>query len=411
MRRRVAAVARQLASRACYGVNAQPAALTSLAAPHARFGVAASAPRWPPLLPPAAQALGAACAQRRFAHGRGSGEEASAASSGSAPPTPPPAAGRDAVGESPADDEPPPRSWLDDALPARAVPFAKLARLDAPAGTLLLLAPCAWSIALAAPAGALPDPRLLGLFTLGAVLLRGAGCTVNDLWDRDIDARVARTRHRPLACGAVTPAGALVFLGAQLGVGLGVLLQLNPFAQVLGASSLGLVAAYPLMKRITNWPQAFLGLTFNWGALLVRSEHRCLALAAPPGCHLRCHSRARASARHQGWAAVRGELDLAVVGPLYAAGVCWTLVYDTIYAHQDAADDARVGVRSTALHFGAQTPRWLSGFGAGMVTCLAASGYAADAGPLFYAGISIAGTHLAHQARDERASTAARTRL
>lgn len=189
--------------------------------------------------------------------------------------------GRDSSGASaPVDaDDTPPRSWLDDALPARAVPYAKLARLDAPAGAWLLLWPCTWSLALAAPAGSPPDAALLALFSVGALLLRGAGCTVNDLWDRDIDRLVARTRHRPLASGAVSPAGALVFLGAQLGVGLGVLLQLNTFSQLLGASSLGLVATYPLMKRITNWPQAFLGLTFNWGALLVSNP---VSLPASP---------------------------------------------------------------------------------------------------------------------------------
>ena len=288
MRRRVAAAARQLASRTSLRPTA-PLALPCLTAAHAHSGAAAAPPHWPPLLPAAAQALAASGTQRRFAHGRGGGEEA-VQSSGSTSPSPPPDAGREARGESPAYDDAPPRSWLDDALPARAVPFAKLARLDAPAGTLLLLAPCAWSIALAAPAGALPDLQLLALFSLGAVLLRGAGCTVNDLWDRDIDARVARTRHRPLACGAVTPAGALVFLGAQLGVGLGVLLQLNTFAQVLGASSLGLVATYPLMKRITNWPQAFLGLTFNWGALLVRLLTASHVVSATPLCSLRVRS-------------------------------------------------------------------------------------------------------------------------
>ena len=156
--------------------------------------------------------------------------------------------------------------------PPWAAPYLKLARLDAPAGTWLLLWPCVWSISLAAPPGALPDASLVALFTCGALLLRGAGCTVNDMWDADLDGAVERTKGRPLPSGAVTQAQALAFLGAQLGCGLLVLLQLNDLSRLVGASSLGLVFTYPLMKRITYWPQLFLGLTFNWGALLVRAR-------------------------------------------------------------------------------------------------------------------------------------------
>ena len=162
---------------------------------------------------------------------------------------------------------------------------------------------------------------MLALFGAGAVLLRGAGCTVNDLWDRDLDGKVERTKTRPLPSGAVSPLQAVGWLGAQLGLGLGVLLQLNEYSQALGASSLALVVTYPLMKRVTGWTQAFLGLTFNWGALL-------------------------------GWAAVRGACDWTVVLPLYFGGVAWTLVYDTIYAHQDKKDDVLAGIKSTALTFG-----------------------------------------------------------
>ena len=211
------------------------------------------------------------------------------------------------------------RTWVDETLPPYAVPYAKLVRLDRPAGVYLLAWPCLWSIALAAPPGCPPDPYLSSLFCAGAFLLRGAGCTVNDLWDRDIDKLVARTRNRPIASGAVSPTAALVFLVAQLGAGAGILLQLNDFSKALGASSLALVAAYPAMKRLTNWPQAFLGLTFNWGALL-------------------------------GYAAVHGTLNPAVCAPLYASGVFWTLLYDTVYAHQDKDDDKKIGVKSTALH-------------------------------------------------------------
>lgn len=257
-------------------------------------------------------------------------------------------------------------TWIDRALPRGARPFAYLARLDKPIGTWLLLWPGLWSIALAASAGGLPDVRLVGLFSAGAVLLRGAGCTVNDLLDRDIDAKVARTRTRPLAAGTLSPRAAVAFLGGQLALGLGILLQLNAFSQALGAASLLLVFSYPLMKRWTYWPQAFLGLTFNWGALL-------------------------------GWAAVHGSLDLSAVLPLYLGGVAWTLVYDTIYAHQDKEDDVAAGVKSTALLFGGNTKAWISVFGAAAIGGLAAAGYSASLGWPFYAGLAGAGGHLAWQ--------------
>ncbi|PSS02818.1 4-hydroxybenzoate polyprenyltransferase [Actinidia chinensis var. chinensis] len=194
-------------------------------------------------------------------------------------------------------------SWIDLYLPKKAQPYARLARLDKPIGTWLLAWPCFWSITLAASPGNPPDIKLLTLFGCGALLLRGAGCTVNDLLDRDIDTKVERTKLRPVASGVLTPFQGICFLGFQLLLGLGILLQLNNYSRVLGASSLLLVFSYPLMKRLTFWPQAFLGLTFNWGALL-------------------------------GWSAVKGSLDPAVVFPLYISGVFWTLVYDTIYAHQ-----------------------------------------------------------------------------
>ena len=257
-------------------------------------------------------------------------------------------------------------TWVDRHLPPSAVPYAKLARLDRPIGTHLLAWPCFWSIALAAPRGALPDAHLLALFGVGALLLRGAGCTVNDLWDRDIDRMVARTRDRPIASGAVTPLNALAFLGAQLGLGLGVLLQLNDLSVALGASSLALVAAYPLMKRVTDWPQAFLGLTFNWGALL-------------------------------GYAAATGTLEPTVVAPLYLSGASWTLLYDTVYAHQDKADDARVGVRSTALRLGEETREYLGRFGGVAIAGLVGAGYGAGCGWPFYAGAGLAAAHLAWQ--------------
>lgn len=257
-------------------------------------------------------------------------------------------------------------SWIDVYLPKRLRPYAHLARLDKPIGTWLLAWPCMWSITLAAPPGNLPDVKMLLLFGLGALLLRGSGCTVNDLLDRDIDQKVQRTKLRPIACGILTPFQGLSFLGFQLLLGLGILLQLNNFSRILGASSLLLVASYPLMKRFTFWPQAYLGLTFNWGALL-------------------------------GWAAIKGNLDLNVVLPLYASGICWTLVYDTIYAHQDKEDDLKVGIKSTALRFGDQTQIWLSGFGVACISCLTLSGFNADVGWPFYAVMTTAAGHLAWQ--------------
>ncbi|KAG5531117.1 hypothetical protein RHGRI_025911 [Rhododendron griersonianum] len=257
-------------------------------------------------------------------------------------------------------------SWVDLYLPEKARPYAHLARLDKPIGTWLLAWPCFWSITLAAFPGNLPDIKMLTLFGCGALLLRGAGCTVNDLLDQDIDTKVERTKLRPIASGALTPFQGICFLGFQLLLGLGILLQLNNYSRVLGASSLLLVFSYPLMKRLTFWPQAYLGLTFNWGALL-------------------------------GWSAVRGSLDPAVVFPLYISGVFWTLVYDTIYAHQDKEDDMKVGVKSTALRFGDSTKEWVTGFGIACISSLALSGFHANIGWPFYASLAAASGQLAWQ--------------
>ena len=182
--------------------------------------------------------------------------------------------------------------------------------------------------------------------------MRGAGCTWNDIVDRDIDAAVARTRSRPLPSGAVSLKGAFIFLALQCLIGLGVLLSFNSFAVLLGLASLPLIVTYPFMKRITYWPQAFLGLTFNWGALV-------------------------------GWAAVAGDLAAPAL-LLYAAGIAWTLGYDTIYAHQDKEDDALIGVKSTALKFGAATQKWLWLFYGIALAAFAGAGAAAGLGLFFY---------------------------
>ena len=241
-------------------------------------------------------------------------------------------------------------------LPRRLRPFAVLVRLDKPIGTWLLLWPGLWSVALAAPA--LPDVRLLALFAAGALVMRSAGCVYNDIVDRDFDARVARTENRPIASGVISVKTAMAFLVLLLALGLVILLHLNTFAIILGAASLVLVFTYPFMKRITYWPQAFLGLTFNWGALL-------------------------------GWAAVEGGLAWPA-GLLYAGGIAWTLGYDTIYAHQDKEDDALIGVKSSALALGERTRPWLWAFYVLALTGFAAAGAMTAIAWPFYAGLGAA---------------------
>ena len=255
--------------------------------------------------------------------------------------------------------------WIDRRMPAAARPYLRLMRLDRPIGTWLLLLPGWWAIALAAPDGHGPDLRLLALFGVGAVAMRGAGCVVNDMADREFDARVARTATRPIASGAVSLVQAALLLAALLVVGLVILLSLDRLAIELGVLSLALVAAYPFMKRLTDWPQAWLGLTFNWGALV-------------------------------GWAAASGRLEAPAV-LLYAGGIAWTMVYDTIYAHQDKEDDALIGVRSTALLFGGASRRWLAGFALLTVALLAAALAAAGVAWPGWLGLGLVALHLAWQ--------------
>lgn len=261
--------------------------------------------------------------------------------------------------------------WIDRHAPAWLRPYLRLARLDRPIGTWLLLFPCWWSAALAA--GGPPDAglaRLFVLFAIGAVVMRGAGCVVNDILDRDFDARVERTRGRPIPSGQVGVRRALAFLALLLLAGLLVLAQLDPAAIALGVLSLLLVFTYPLMKRITWWPQAFLGLTFNWGALL-------------------------------GWTAVRGEVGLPAL-LLYAGGLFWTLGYDTIYAHQDKEDDARIGVKSSALRLGDRSKAWVAGFYAAAFALFLSAGVAAGLPGWWALALLPAGLHLAWQARGWR---------
>ena len=219
-------------------------------------------------------------------------------------------------------------SWVE-SLPVALIPYAQLMRLDRPIGWWLLLLPCWWGLALAqiAAGGGVPDLKYALLFLIGAIIMRGAGCTLNDIVDRDIDAKVERTRARPIPAGLIRVRGAFLFLAAQLLLGFLVLMQFNRLTILTAIASLAIVAIYPFMKRITYWPQIVLGLAFNWGALL-------------------------------GWTAIHGALSYAALA-LYSGGIMWTLAYDTIYAHQDKDDDALIGVKSTALKFGDATVYWL----------------------------------------------------
>jgi 4-hydroxybenzoate polyprenyltransferase len=260
-----------------------------------------------------------------------------------------------------------PANWVDRFAPGFLVPYLRLARADRPAGFFLLALPCFWSVAFAGRSiGApYPDPWLLLLFTVGAIAMRAAGCTYNDIIDRDIDAQVARTRARPLPSGQVMLTGAVIFMLALCLVGLAVLLSLNRFAILLGLGVIPIVALYPFVKRVSHWPQAVLGLAFNWGALM-------------------------------GWAAV-----LARLGPapfvLYVGAIAWTVGYDTIYAHQDREDDELIGLKSTALRFGGATKTWLSAFYALAWSAMLLAGLLAGAGAVFVAGMGVAGVQLAWQ--------------
>jgi 4-hydroxybenzoate polyprenyltransferase len=256
-------------------------------------------------------------------------------------------------------------SWIYRLSPAPVRPYLTLARADRPIGTWLLLLPCWWGLALAGGGDARQSGYYALLFAVGAFVMRGAGCVWNDILDRNYDAQVARTADRPIASGEVSVIAAGIFMAALCASGLAVLLQFNGFTIAIAIASLGLVALYPLMKRFTYWPQAWLGLTFNWGALV-------------------------------GWSAITGSLGAPVLY-LYGAGILWTLGYDTIYAHQDKEDDALIGVRSTALLFGNRTKPWVAGFYAGALLMLGMAGHAAGMGALYYAGLGLGALQLAWQ--------------
>ncbi|HEY7459219.1 MAG TPA: 4-hydroxybenzoate octaprenyltransferase [Xanthobacteraceae bacterium] len=259
-------------------------------------------------------------------------------------------------------------NWVDRIAPTWARPYLRLARMDRPIGAWLLLLPCWWSTTLAAIASRrAPDITLLALFGVGAVIMRGAGCTWNDIIDRDLDARVARTRSRPIPSGQVTVAQAFVFAIALSLIGFVILLQFNAFAIATGIASLAIVALYPFAKRVTFWPQFVLGLAFSWGALM-------------------------------GWAAVFGRLDLPAF-ILYAGSIAWVIGYDTIYAHQDREDDAIIGIRSTARLFGLETKTALSIFYAAAVSLVTLSVLLCGGGMLAFAGAFAFALHLVWQIR------------
>jgi len=259
-------------------------------------------------------------------------------------------------------------SWVDGA-PRFVRPYLRLMRLDRPIGAWLLFWPCVFGLALGATATGqpYPPPLYVVLCGVGAVVMRGAGCTYNDIIDRDFDAQVERTRGRPIPSGAVSVAAAWVFAMALGLMGLCILVLFNPFAVLLGAGSLFLIAAYPFMKRITWWPQAWLGLTFNWGVLF-------------------------------GYAAMTGTLSVAAL-LFYAGCFFWTLGYDIIYAHQDKEDDVLIGVRSAAIRLGTRSKPWLYVFYSAAFLLMIAGGLAAGLRIVFVVSMLVAGVHLLWQLR------------
>ncbi len=258
-------------------------------------------------------------------------------------------------------------NWVERLLPLAMQPYAQLMRLDRPIGWWLLLLPCWWGLFLAQVSlgGGVPNLWFAFLFLVGAIVMRGAGCTLNDIVDRDYDGRVARTKCRPIPSGRVSVKQALVFLVGQSLLGLAVLLQFNFHTIMLAMASLLIVSIYPFMKRITNWPQLVLGLAFNWGALV-------------------------------GWSATQGSLSWPPA-MIYLGGIFWTLAYDTIYAHQDREDDVLIGVKSTAVHFGENTKGWLGGFFALALISIDAALWLAGASFIAHMGVVFAALHAGWQ--------------
>ena len=257
-------------------------------------------------------------------------------------------------------------NWVDGFAPPFTRPYLRLARLDRPIGSWLLLIPCWWSLGLAGMrAEQFPSLWHIVLFFIGAFAMRGAGCTWNDLVDRNLDGQVERTRLRPIPSGQVTIVEAAVFMALQGLVGLLVLLQFNRYTVITGLASFSVIVIYPFMKRITYWPQIVLGLAFSWGALM-------------------------------GWPAAFGRLDWPAL-VLYAGSVFWVIGYDTIYAHQDREDDMMIGIKSTALLFRNKTRPMLAGFYAGAVVLIGIAGQMAGGQLIFVLGLIAFAAQLAWQ--------------
>lgn len=257
-------------------------------------------------------------------------------------------------------------NWVDGLAPPFARPYLRLARLDRPIGSWLLLMPCWWSVGLAGMrVEQFPSLWHVVLFFIGAFAMRGAGCTWNDLVDRNLDRLVERTRSRPIPSGQVTVAEATAFMVAQALIGFLVLIQFNRFTVFTGLASLLVVAIYPFMKRITYWPQIVLGLAFSYGALM-------------------------------GWPAAFGQLDWPAI-VLYAGSISWVIGYDTIYAHQDREDDLLIGIKSTALLFGENTRPMLAAFYSGAVVLIGIAGLTAGGRLIFVLGLIAFAAHLAWQ--------------
>ena len=257
-------------------------------------------------------------------------------------------------------------NWVDGLAPAFTRPYLRLARLDRPIGSWLLLMPCWWSVGLAGMRTEhFPSVSHIVLFFIGAFAMRGAGCTWNDLVDRNLDGLVERTRSRPIPSGQVTVAQATAFMMAQALIGFLVLIAFNRYTVITGLVSLLVVVIYPFMKRITYWPQIFLGLAFSWGALM-------------------------------GWPAAFGRLDWPAI-VLYAGSIAWVIGYDTIYAHQDREDDLLIGIKSTALLFGENTRPMLASFYVVAVMLIGIAGLMAGGGLIFILGLIAFAAHLAWQ--------------
>lgn len=303
-------------------------------------------------------------------------------------------------------------TWVDRHAPSSLQPYLKLIRIDRPIGTYLVLLPAWWGIALAAPPGGLPDLYTAALFGAGAFLMRGAGCTMNDMWDRRFDSQVARTRLRPLASGRISLPAALTFLAAQLGTGFLILCQLPPAAIQLGFGAVALAGVYPAMKRLTHFPQAVLGCTMNYGILMswATLAGKVQAEALAP---YRQH-RLDWGLYDQAVQLVRDVLDpvtffslvsydgayINLYGPslaLYMGAACWTMVYDTLYAHQDKVDDAKLGLKSTALWMGERTRPILSAFALAACGWWSMAGYGMSLQWPYYAAVAASTGHMLWQ--------------